>query len=100
MAHHGVRAPPAAAGRAPELKAEPPTDRLSVERATRGGLRGALKEAARQPQRAQAVRRGECGVALAVTVSQLSSRAAVARRVTDLLLQECGLALQGGFFPV
>jgi len=41
----------------------------------------------------------ECGVALAVTVSQLSSRAAVARRVTDLLLQECGLALQGGFFP-
>ena len=38
------------------------------------------------------------GVALAVTVSQLSVRCAPTRRLVELLLRECGLRLEPGFF--
>ena len=38
------------------------------------------------------------GVALAVTVSQLSVRCAPTRRLVELLLRECGLRLKPGFF--
>jgi len=41
----------------------------------------------------------ECGVAVAVTVSQLSTRCDASRRLVELLLRECGLSLQPGFFP-
>ena len=39
------------------------------------------------------------GVALAVTVSQLSVRCAPTRRLVELLLRECGLRLEPGFLP-
>jgi len=38
------------------------------------------------------------GVALAVTVSQLSVRCTPTRRLVELLLRECGLRLEPGFF--
>ena len=39
------------------------------------------------------------GVALAVTVSQLSVRCTPTRRLVELLLRECGLRLEPGFLP-
>lgn len=41
----------------------------------------------------------ECGVSLALTVSQLSTRCATSHRMVELLLLECGLKLKPGFLP-
>lgn len=41
----------------------------------------------------------ECGVALAVTVSQLSAHCGASRRLVELMLRECGLTLKPGFLP-